>query len=126
MLFWKTKNRIKPKRNFYSKIKEYYIGVSNNQIPKELLNEIISKVTDRIYSTYKRFWKQYTKSRKRYSTLKMEDIEHPFIHYLITDFLENRKIEESRNFSKILFKMNDEEFDKYLDQKNWHETKEKT
>ncbi|GGD02737.1 hypothetical protein [Hyunsoonleella pacifica] len=123
MLFWKTENRIEPKREFYSKIKEYYIGIVDNQIPMELLNEIISKVTDRIYSDYKRFWKQYPKSRKRYSTLKMDDIENPFIHYLITDFLENRKLVESRNFLKILFKMNDEEFDKYLDQKDWYETK---
>jgi len=88
VLFWKTKNRIEPKQDFYSKIREYYFGISDNQIPTELLNEIILKVTDRIYSNYKRFWKQYTKSRKRYSTLKMEDIEHSFIHYMITDLLE--------------------------------------
>ncbi len=123
MLFWKIENRIEPKRDFYSKIKEYYIGISDNQIPTELLNEIISKVTDEIYCNYKRFWKQYPKSRKRYSTLKIEDIEHTFIHYLITDFFEKRKLAESRNFSKILFKMNDKEFDKYLDQKDWYETK---
>ena len=123
MLFWKTENRIETKREFYSKIEEYYIGIADNQIPTELLNEIISKITDRIYDDYKRFWKQYPKSRKRYSTLKMDDIENPFIHYLITDFLDKRKLEESRNFSKILFKMNDVEFDKYLDQKDWYETK---
>jgi hypothetical protein len=123
MRFWKTENRIEPKREFYSKIEEYYIGIADNQIPTQFLNEIISKVTDRIYDDYKRFWKQYPKSRKRYSTLKMDDIENPFIHYLITDFLDNRKLVESLNFSKILFKMNNEEFDKYLDQKDWYETK---
>ncbi|PIA77434.1 hypothetical protein BFR04_08275 [Gaetbulibacter sp. 4G1] len=123
MLFWKTENRIEPKREFYSKIKKYYIGITDNKIPMELLNEIVSKVTDRIYDDYKRFWKQHPKSRKRYSTLKMDDIENPFIHYLITDFLENRKLVESRNFSKILLKMNDEEYDQYLDQKDWYETK---
>jgi hypothetical protein len=53
----------------------------------------------------------------------MDDIENPFIHYLITNFLENRNLVEARNSSKILFKMNDEEFDKYLDQKDWYETK---
>lgn len=123
MLFWKTENRIEPKREFYSKIKEYYIGIADNQIPMELLNEIISKVTDRIYSDYKRFWKQYPKSRKRYSTLKMDDIENPFIHFLITDFLEEKNIAERRNFSKILFKMNDMELNKHLDYKDWYETK---
>ena len=123
MLFWKTENRIEPKREFYSKIKEYYIGIADNQIPMELLNEIISKVTDRIYSDYKRFWKQYPKSRKRYSTLKMDDIDNPYIHFLITDFFDEENIAESRNFSKILFKMNEEEFDKHLEYKNWYETK---
>ena len=123
MLFWKTENRIEPKREFYSKIEEYYIGIADNQIPMELLNEIISKVTDRIYSDYKRFWKQYPESRKRYSTLKMDDIENPYIHFLITDFFEEENIAESRNFSKILFKMNEEEFDKHLEYKNWYETK---
>ena len=123
MLFWKTENKIEPRLDFYSKIKEYYFEISDNQIPTELLNNIISKVTDEIYSNYKRFWKQYPKSRKRYSTLKMEDIDHPFIHYLITDFLKEKKIVESRSLSKILFEMNDEEFDKYLDQKDFYETK---
>ncbi|MDC6362225.1 MULTISPECIES: hypothetical protein [Flavobacteriaceae] len=123
MLFWKTENRIAPKRDFHSKIRDYYIGVSNNQVPVELLNEIITRVTDNIYSDYKRFWKQYPKSRKRYSTLKMEDVEHPSINFLITDFLEKKKVIGIRNLSKILFKMNDDEYDKYLDHKNWYETK---
>ena len=123
MLFWKTKYRIEPKRELCSKIKGYYIGIADNQIPMELLNEIISIVTDRIYSDYKRFWKQYPKSRKRYSALKMDDIENPYIHFLITDFFEDENIAESRIFSKILFKMNEEEFDKHLEYKNWYETK---
>ena len=123
MTFWKTVNRIEPKRNFYSEIENYYVELSKKKIPTDLLNGIISKVTNEIYSDYKRFWKQYPKSRKRYSALKIEDVEHPFVHYLITDFLEEKKITESRNFSKILFKMNDEEFDKFLDQKDWYETK---
>lgn len=123
MLFWKTENKIKPKRDFYSKINEYYVGLSDNQIPTELLNQIISKVTDEIYSDYKRFWKQYPKSRKRYSTLKMDDIEHPSIYFMITDFLNEKGISKSREYSKILFKMNDEEFDKHLDYKDWYETK---
>jgi len=123
MLFWKTENKIKPKRDFYSKIKEYYVGLSDNQIPTELLNPIISMVTDEIYSDYRRFWKQYPKSRKRYSTLKMDDIEHPSVYFMITDFLNKKGISKSREYSKILFKMNDEEFDKHLDYKDWYETK---
>ena len=123
MLFWKTKNRIEPRKEFYSKIKEYYARLSDNQIPIELLNEIISKVTEEIYSDYKRFWKKYPKSRKRYSTLKMDDIEHPSVYFIITDFMNKKEISKSREYSKILFKMNDKEFDKHLDYKDWYDTK---
>ena len=55
MKFWNTENRIEPKKEFYSKIKEYYVGISNSQVPTDLLNEIILIVTDQIYSDYKRF-----------------------------------------------------------------------
>jgi|GEM_PF-3554889 len=123
MLFWKTKNKIEPKRDFYSKIKEYYVGLTDNQISTELLNEIISKVTDQIYSDYKRFWKQYPKSRKRYSTLKIDDLEHPSVHFMITDFFIEKGTSKSREYSKTLFKMNDNELDKHLDYKDWYETK---
>lgn len=123
MLFWKTENKIEPKKVFNSKIREYYVKLSDNQIPSELLKKVISKVTEQIYSDYKRFWKQYPKSRKRYSTLRMHDIEHPSIHFMITDFLNQKEISKSREYSKILFKMNDEEFDKHLDYKDWYETK---
>ncbi|WP_400078275.1 hypothetical protein [Winogradskyella sp. R77965] len=123
MLFWKTENKIEPRKDFYSKIKEYYVELSDNQIPIELLNEIISKVTDEIYSDYKRFWKKYPKSRKRYSTLKMDDIEHPSVYFIITDFMNKKEISKSREYSKVLFKMNDEEFDKHLDYKDWYDTK---
>ncbi|WP_431471590.1 hypothetical protein I5168_09405 [Nonlabens sp. SCSIO 43208] len=123
MKFWNTENRIEPKKEFYSKIKEYFIGISNSQVPTDLLNEIILIVTDQIYSDYERFWKQYPKSRKRYSTLKIDDIKHPFIHFMVSNFLNEKAISKSREYSKILFSMNDEEYDKHLDYKEWYETK---
>ena len=84
MTFWKTENSIEPKKNFYAEIEEYYVGLSKNRIPTELLTEIIAKVTNKIYADYKRFWKQYPKPRKRYSKLKLEDLEHDFVYFLIT------------------------------------------
>ena len=123
MIFWKTENSIKPKKNFYAEIEEYYVGVSKNGIPNELLTEIIKKVTDKIYADYKRFWKQYPKSRKRYSKLKLEDLEHDFVYFLITEFIQKSELNEYRNYSKVLLKMNDEEFDKYEERKHWYENK---
>lgn len=123
MTFWKTENSIESKKQFYAEIKEYYIGMCNNSIPNKLLTEINGKITDKIYADYKRFWKQYPKSRKRYSKLKLEDLEHDFVYFLITEFLKKNEPNEYRNFSKILLKMTDEEFDKYEERKNWYENK---
>ena len=123
MTFWKTENSIEPKKNFYSEIEVYYTGISNNRIPTELLTEIIEKVTDKIYADYKRFWKQYPKSRKRYSKLKLTDLEHDFVYYLITDFLKQKELSEYRTLSKTLLKMNDTEFEEYEKRKHWYETK---
>ena len=123
MTFWKTENSIEPKKNFYTEIKDYYVGVSKNKIPTEFLTEINEKVTDKIYGDYKRFWKQYPKSRKRYSKLKLEDLEHDFVYFLITEFTQKSEPNEYRNYSKVLLKMNDEEFDKYEERKYWYENK---
>jgi hypothetical protein len=123
MTFWKTENNIEPKKSFYAEIEEYYIGIYKNEIPNELLTEIIEKVTDKIYTDYKQFWKQYPKSRKRYSKLKLEDLEHDFIYFMITEFIQKSELNEYRNYSKVLLKMNDNEFDKYEERKHWYENK---
>ncbi|WP_418501318.1 hypothetical protein [Flagellimonas sp.] len=123
MTFWKTENSIEPKKNFYTEIEEYYTGISNNRIPTELLTEIIAKVTEKIYADYQRFWKQYPKSRKRYSKLKLEDLEHDFVYFLITEFFQKTEPNEYRNYSKVLLNMNDKEFDKYEERKYWYENK---
>lgn len=122
-LFLKTEDKIEPKESFHREIENYYTEISNNGIPKELLTEIIEKVTDKIYDDYKRFWEQYPKSRKRYSKLKLEDLKHPFVYYLITDLLRKKKLVEYRYFSKILLAKNDVEFDEYEKGKYDYETK---
>jgi hypothetical protein len=87
-----------------------------------LLKDLIDKITDTQYKTYDRFWNQYPKSRKRYSELKMADLEHPFTHYEMTDFFKLKDPLNYKHFSKILLKMNDEEFDNYEVRKYHFET----
>lgn len=123
MSFWIWKHRMKPKKDFRIKIKDYYEELAQDHIPKKLLNQIILTVTEIIYDQYTDFWRQYPKSRKRYSTLKMGDLEHPFLYWKISDFLEFKKVTKKREYCKILFKMNDEEYDANLDHREWYETK---
>ena len=123
MSIWKTENEIESKENFYQKIEKYYSEIANELIPLDLIQKIIVNITNSQYDTYQRFWKQYPKSRKRYSKLKIEDLEHPFTHYEITDFLKQNDKLNYREFSKFLLKMNEEEFDNYELRKHQYETK---
>lgn len=123
MRFWSTENKLEPKEHFHNKIEKYYSELANNQIPKKLMNELINILTDSQYYNYKRFWKQYPKSRKRYSELKIDDLEHPFTHYIITDFFKEKEPLNYPNFSKVLLKMNDKEFSDYEIRKFQFETK---
>ena len=63
-------------RNHYSKI------VGENE-SSQLLDELYMAITSTIHEQYNRFSKQYPKSIKRYSTLKVEYLDHPQIFKLI-------------------------------------------
>ena len=123
MTFKEIENIIQSKESFYTEIEIYYSEISKNRIPDSILKDIIAQVTDVIYSDYIRFWNKYPKSRKRYSKLKFEDLEHPFVHYLITDFLSKLELSEYRNFSKIILGLDDIGFDQYEKIKYQYETK---
>lgn len=118
-----TEHQLEPKENFHIEIKNYFLDLAGNLIPTDLLNRLIDKITDTQYENYKRFWNQYPKSRKRYSRIKLEDLEHPFTHYEITDFLKNNDFANYKKFSMILLKMTDDEFIDYERRKYQYETK---
>ena len=117
------KDTLEPKTEFYKKVENYYNLISNNNIPINLMQEIINQISDRVYSDYSRFWKQYPKSRKRYSQLKLEDLKHPFIHYRIIDFLKLKDYDNYEKYSLILLKMNKKEFEELEIYKHQYETK---
>ena len=106
-----TENKLESKENFFIKIQKYYTELAGDLIPADLIMELCNKITNTQYSNYERFWKQYPKSRKRYSEFKMDDLEHPSTHHEIMDFLKRKDEINYRNFSKMLLKMSDKEFD---------------
>lgn len=123
MIFGKPKYKVESKENFRDKIANYFTELADNQIPTDLLRELIDEITNTQYDNYKRFWKQYPKSRKRYSKLKLEDLEHTFTHYELTDFLKKREFENYKKYSMILLKMTENEFSDYETRKYQYETK---
>ena len=116
-------NKIEQKDLFNKKIKKYFLELSNNKIPSDLLNELVDKITDTQYINYKRFWNQYPKSRKRYSEFKIEDLENSFTQYEITDFLKLKDSENYRKYSMLLIKMAEKEFYDFEMKRYQYETK---
>lgn len=114
------------KEKFFIKIEEHYRELSEDIIPKELLSDLVLKVVDNQYKFYKNCLEKYPKSRKRYSKFKISDLENPHVYFLIINFFENNKSllnDLEKKYCKILFKMDNKEFDKFLEYKNWYDTK---
>jgi hypothetical protein len=118
-----TDNNLEPKKIFQFKIEKYYSELAGNKIPNYLLSELIEKITEIQHENYKRFWNQYPKSRKHYSVLKIEDLEHPFTYNAITNFLKLKDLENYRKYTMTLLKMTEKEFDDFELRKNQYETK---
>jgi hypothetical protein len=123
MIFGKLENKLESKDSFRDDIANYFTELANSQIQMDLLHELIDKITNTQYDNYKRFWNQYPKSIKRYSKLKLEDLEHPFTHYLITNFFKDKEFENYKKYSMILLKLTEKEFIDYEMNKYQYETK---
>lgn len=65
------------KEDFFKVIQNYFESVVGNEISADLIYGLSQKVTDYYFDQYKRFYDQYPKSRKRYSSFQLKDIEHP-------------------------------------------------
>jgi hypothetical protein len=123
MIFGKLENKLESKDSFRNDIANYFTELAGSQIQMDLLHELIDKITNTQYDNYKRFWNQYPKSIKRYSKLKLEDLEHPFTHYLITNFFKDKEFENYKKYSMILLKLTEKEFIDYEMNKYQYETK---
>ena len=55
MKFWIPKYKLEPKEIFHSKIEKYYSELAGTQIPSDLMNKLVDKITDSQYDNYKRF-----------------------------------------------------------------------
>ena len=108
-MFWITKNRLKPKKDFYTKIENYYLNRANGKIPKELLDDLFTLITRDQYNSYGIKWNDYPKSRKRYSELKLSDLEHPYTQNDIIVFFREKDKINYKKYSSLLLKMTEQE-----------------
>ena len=92
---------------FYKKIYDYYVEIATDKIPGEYITGLSDMVTNYYYEQYKRFGKQYPKSIKRYSTLKIDDLDHPSIYEMVINYFKEKLGSNYADFTKILLKKND-------------------
>jgi|SRR5690606_7054088 len=108
-MFWLTKYKLESKKVFQSKVENYYLNLADKKIPKENVNELSNYITNLIYEYYKDCWKIYPKSRKRYSELDIEDLDNPFYHHRVFDFLKSKN-NYYKEFTRQLLGLNESEF----------------
>jgi predicted ATP-dependent Lon-type protease len=106
-VFWKRKNQLNSENDFHEKIKEYYTDLNDGSIPKDLVERLSELITGKVYSDYIIKWKEYPKSRKRYSELKINDLEHPYTQNDVIKFFKKAAPENYRKFSSVLLKMSE-------------------
>lgn len=117
----KSKNRLKPKKEFQLKIEKHFSDLADGKIPRKNVTELSEYITNLIYKYYKDCWEKYPKSRKRYSKLNVEDLDNPFYQHRIFDFLKSKTDTNYIGFTRQLIGLNEAEFIEFEKQKNQFE-----
>ncbi len=90
-----------------------YFSNRDQSIKSEFKNKLYWNLAYKLREQYRNFRKKYPKTLKRYSTLKVEDIEHDFTLWWIIDFVKNDNEKNYKFICQTLFKMSKNEFDEY-------------
>ena len=101
------------KHDFYARIYSYYYKIVGESIPLQLLDELYEKITDYIYEQYVRCSKKYPKSIKRYSSLKVDDLDHPQIFELIIKFFKQKSGSKYLEYSGNMLNISQEEINDF-------------
>tara|TARA_R110002167_G_scaffold317294_2_gene522962 strand:+ start:286 stop:654 length:369 start_codon:yes stop_codon:yes gene_type:complete len=120
-MFWKTENKLESKKEFFSIIEKHFSDLADSKIPKNTVTELSKYISNLIYEYYKDCWKKYPKSRKRYSKLNIEDLDNPFYHHRIFDFLKSKTEANYIEFTCQLLGLNKAEFAEFEKRKNQFE-----
>ncbi|WP_118974789.1 hypothetical protein [Taibaiella koreensis] len=94
---------------FFATIFQYYTGIAEGKISRELLMGLCDKVTDYYFEQYGRFFCKYPKSTKRYASFQLKDLDHPQTFEMIVAFFKEKLNEDYRVSAMQMLQMNDEQ-----------------
>jgi len=118
MIFKYQNTDIDSKEDFYEKIKEYYSEKNQEKFSLEYIEKLSSELATYFYNQYADFRKMYPKSIKRYSKLKMQDLENPITHDFVISFSKENISNKYVEFCSLLFGLNEKEFLDYEEKRN--------
>lgn len=101
------------KKVFFKNIKAYYSEKNKQIYSEELIEELSGVLADYFFKQYSDFRIEYPKSLRRYSKLKLTDLENPFTHDKIIAFVKEKYPKDYIGFCSQMFGMTKGEFLKY-------------
>ncbi|WP_299682736.1 hypothetical protein [uncultured Dokdonia sp.] len=107
----------------FEKIKNYYSTNVNGGIPDAIILEIAEIIANYQYDSYRNLWKEYPKSRKRYSIFDTKDLKNPFVYWKIMDYLKVAYTESYQEYACVILGVNKEILQKQEVYKGWYDIK---
>jgi hypothetical protein len=77
-------------QEFFHTIYQFYSNRVEEQLPELFLKELSEEITNYYYRQYSKYRLAYPKSVKRYSTFKLEDLDHPEVTDLVIKYFKNK------------------------------------
>lgn len=93
------------KEEFFEIINKHYRSVVGEKIPEEYLIGMSMRVTDYYFNQYVRFYNQYPKSQKRYSTFNLKDIDHPSTFEIVIKYFKEVDLKKYLYYSSSTLKI---------------------
>ncbi len=106
------------KKTFLKDILDYYNDINDDDILDEVIKKLGVFLSNHFYNRYRDFSRKYSKSKKRYSKMKISDLETAYAHDKVIEFLKSNFNDNYRNYCSILFKMSLKEFIEYEKSRN--------
>lgn len=109
-MFWNKLRSQDSRKDFKAKIQQYYLDLAGNNLPEETIVELSDHITKLVYAHYTDCRKKYPKSRKRYATLKVKDLDSPYYQFRIYDFFKTNEDAQYATYTRKLLGLSESEY----------------
>ena len=101
------------KQDFFNVIYNHYTEKVGKRISPELLRGLSEKITDHYFEQYSGFKVQYPKSAKRYSTFKMDDLNHPNVTEMVINYFRQKAGDKYADYATIVLECSVNDLNKF-------------